>query len=69
MTHYKVERKATARVPTAEGDFHLALYHNNHDSKEHLALVMGEVSGRTDVLVRVHSECLTGDVLGSRRCD
>jgi 3,4-dihydroxy 2-butanone 4-phosphate synthase/GTP cyclohydrolase II len=45
------------------------LYSNDCDSKEHLALVLGEVSGRRDVLVRVHSECFTGDVLGSRRCD
>jgi GTP cyclohydrolase II len=69
MTDFKVERMATARVPTAEGDYRLVLYHNTHDAKEHLALVMGEVSGQSDVLVRVHSECLTGDVLGSRRCD
>jgi len=69
MDDLKLVRKATARVPTAEGEFRLALYNNNHDSKEHLALVMGEVSGKSDVLVRVHSECLTGDVLGSRRCD
>jgi GTP cyclohydrolase II len=69
MSDLTVERKATARVPTAEGKFQLCLYHNSHDAKEHLALVLGNVSGKSDVLVRVHSECLTGDVLGSRRCD
>ena len=69
MADITVERKATARVPTADGQYRLCLYHNSHDSKEHLALVMGEVSGESEVLVRVHSECLTGDVLGSQRCD
>ena len=69
MSDLTVERKATARVPTAEGKFQLCLYHNSHDAKEHLALVLGDVSGKSEVLVRVHSECLTGDVLGSRRCD
>jgi 3,4-dihydroxy 2-butanone 4-phosphate synthase/GTP cyclohydrolase II len=64
-----VTRMACARVPTAEGEFQLCLYENNRDDKEHLALVMGDVAGKEDVLVRVHSECFTGDVLGSRRCD
>jgi 3,4-dihydroxy 2-butanone 4-phosphate synthase/GTP cyclohydrolase II len=59
----------SARIPTDEAEFHLYLYHNNHDDKEHLALVLGEVAGKSDVLVRLHSECFTGDVLGSRRCD
>ena len=69
MSDLTVERKATARVPTAEGKFQLCLYHNSHDAKEHLALVLGDVSGKSEVFVRVHSECLTGDMLGSRRCD
>jgi GTP cyclohydrolase II len=69
MNELTVERMACARVPTAAGEFQLCLYHNNFDMKEHLALVMGDVGGGRDVLVRVHSECLTGDVLGSRRCD
>jgi len=69
MADLTVERKATARVPTADGEYRLCLYHNSLDAKEHLALVMGEVSGESEVLVRVHSECLTGDVLGSQRCD
>jgi GTP cyclohydrolase II len=59
----------SARIPTAAGEFSLKLYHNNLDEKEHLALVLGDVTGASEVLVRVHSECFTGDVLGSRRCD
>lgn len=58
-----------ARIPTEVGEFRLCLYENEQDNKEHLALVMGEVTGKENVLVRVHSECFTGDVLGSRRCD
>ncbi len=65
----KIDRKVVTRLPTDAGDFRLALYHNNLDDKEHLALVLGEVRNRSDVLVRVHSECFTGDVLGSQRCD
>jgi len=64
-----VTRQVCARIPTDEGLFQLCLYHNNQTDKEHLALVMGEIEGQMDVLVRVHSECFTGDVLGSRRCD
>jgi GTP cyclohydrolase II len=64
-----VTRMACARIPTDEGEFQLCLYTNNHDDKEHLALVMGDVTHQSNVLVRVHSECFTGDVLGSRRCD
>jgi GTP cyclohydrolase II len=60
---------ACARIPTALGEFQLCLYVNTHDEKEHLALVMGEVAGQPGVLARLHSECFTGDVLGSRRCD
>jgi GTP cyclohydrolase II len=60
---------AVARIPTAEGEFQISLYSNNQDEKEHLALVMGNVTRQSNVLVRVHSECFTGDVLGSRRCD
>jgi GTP cyclohydrolase II len=64
-----VTRKASARIPTAEGEFQLFCYTDEPAGKEHLALVRGQVSGRREVLVRVHSECFTGDVLGSRRCD
>lgn len=65
----RITRAAVARVPTEAGEFRLCLYQNNHDTKEHLVLVMGDVRGATDLLVRIHSECFTGDVLGSRRCD
>lgn len=69
MTELNVERKVTARIPTEEAEFRLALYHNNQDDKEHLALILGDVENQENVMVRVHSECFTGDVLGSRRCD
>ncbi len=59
----------SARIPTDVGEFQLALYENSHDTKEHMALIYGDVYGRDDVLVRIHSECFTGDVLGSLRCD
>lgn len=62
-------RQALARIPTDVGEFNLCLYSNNQDAKEHLALVMGDARGKADLLVRIHSECFTGDVLGSRRCD
>jgi 3,4-dihydroxy 2-butanone 4-phosphate synthase/GTP cyclohydrolase II len=58
-----------ARIPTYHGEFKLCIYQESETSEEHLALVMGELSGKEDVLVRVHSECFTGDVLGSLRCD
>ncbi len=64
-----IEHMTSARIPTDFGLFQLALYRSHTDDKEHLALVMGEVAGQTEVLVRIHSECFTGDVLGSRRCD
>jgi len=69
MKPLKVQRMVSTRIPAQEGEFYLNLYHNNHDDKEHLALVYGEVGDGEDMLVRVHSECFTGDVLGSRRCD
>jgi len=65
----KLKRSVCARVPTAVGEFQLCAYENNIDNKEHLALIMGDPGGRRSVLVRIHSECFTGDVLGSRRCD
>jgi len=64
-----VERLTSARIPTADGEFALSLYENSKDDKDHLALVYGDVQAADDVLVRVHSECFTGDVLGSLRCD
>ncbi|GAP07064.1 MAG TPA: GTP cyclohydrolase II [Anaerolinea thermolimosa] len=66
---YKIHRAACARIPTAEGAFQLCVYENNQDDKEHLAMIMGDVAEKENVLVRIHSECFTGDVLGSRRCD
>jgi GTP cyclohydrolase II len=56
-------------LPTEHGDFILHYYSNTLDDKEHLALVKGDVAGKENVPVRIHSECFTGDVLGSRRCD
>src|SRR6201996_925586 len=64
-----VERIETVRMPTEYGNFDLHLYRSKTDGQHHVALVHGDVSGRKDVLVRVHSECLTGDVFGSCRCD
>lgn len=69
MKDVTVQRLSCARIPTHFGEFQLCLYSNNLDNKEHLALVKGDPEGRSDVLVRVHSECFTGDVLGSQRCD
>lgn len=64
-----VERIETIKMPTDYGEFDLALYRSKIDGQHHLALVRGEVAGKKNVLVRVHSECLTGDIFGSRRCD
>jgi GTP cyclohydrolase II len=69
MTQTTVRRMTATRLPTSEGLFTLYLYHNNQDDKEHLALVMGEPDPDEPTILRVHSECFTGDVLGSRRCD
>lgn len=60
---------AVATLPTRQGQFRLVAFWNNRDAKEHVAMVHGEVVGREDVPVRLHSECLTGDVMGSLRCD
>jgi 3,4-dihydroxy 2-butanone 4-phosphate synthase / GTP cyclohydrolase II len=64
-----VERVVTTRLPTAFGDFDVVGYRSLVDDKHHVAMVKGEVDGAKDVLVRVHSECLTGDVFHSLRCD
>lgn len=64
-----VERIEVVKLPTDYGEFNLYLYQSKLDNQHHLALVNGDVAGRSNVLVRVHSECLTGDVFGSRRCD
>ena len=60
---------AIANLPTRFGDFQVIAFFNNKDSKEHLALIHGEVCEHENVLVRLHSECLTGDAIGSLRCD
>ena len=65
----QVERVTTTTMPLDQGTFRAVGYRSLIDGTEHLALVMGEIGDGQDVLVRVHSECLTGDVLGSRRCD
>jgi 3,4-dihydroxy 2-butanone 4-phosphate synthase/GTP cyclohydrolase II len=64
-----VERVVETRLPTAFGDFNAVGFRSLVDGKHHVAMVKGEVSGAEDVLVRVHSECLTGDVFHSLRCD
>ena len=64
-----IEHIEVVKLPTDYGDFDLHLYRSKIDGQHHLALVHGPVAGRQKVLVRVHSECLTGDVFGSRRCD
>lgn len=65
----KLTKTLQTRLPTQNGDFILHYYQTNQDNKEHLALVKGEVSAQENMPVRVHSECLTGDIFGSRRCD
>jgi 3,4-dihydroxy 2-butanone 4-phosphate synthase / GTP cyclohydrolase II len=67
QTH--VERVVETRLPTEHGDFTAVGYRALVDDGEHVALVFGEIGDGQDVLVRVHSECLTGDVFGSKRCD
>jgi len=65
----QVTRVAEARIPTAHGEFRAVGYDSLIDGMEHIALVRGELGDGEEVLVRVHSECLTGDVFGSMRCD
>ncbi|MFW5995814.1 MAG: bifunctional 3,4-dihydroxy-2-butanone-4-phosphate synthase/GTP cyclohydrolase II [Halanaerobiaceae bacterium] len=64
-----VKEAARAELPTSFGEFKIRIYHTDIDNREHVALIKGDVSNREDILVRVHSECLTGDIFGSRRCD
>ena len=68
-TEHLVRCEESVKLPTAYGDFQMYLYRSLIDNASHLALVCGDVREREDVLVRVHSECLTGDVFGSARCD
>lgn len=67
--HICVRVEAVAELPTRFGDFHIVAFSNQKDFKEHVAIVKGDVIGMDDVPVRLHSECLTGDALGSLRCD
>ena len=68
-TERLVHRVAEARLPTEFGEFRIIGYRNDVDDHEHVALVLGEVSGQDAVLTRMHSKCLTGDVFHSARCD
>ncbi len=67
--HVCVKVAAVADLPTRFGQFRVVAFWNNRDGKEHIALVHGDVMGTDDVPTRLHSECLTGDVMGSLRCD
>ncbi|UCE23982.1 MAG: bifunctional 3,4-dihydroxy-2-butanone-4-phosphate synthase/GTP cyclohydrolase II [Candidatus Zixiibacteriota bacterium] len=69
QTEKLVKRVASVQLPTAHGDFKLHLYKSDIDDHHHLALTKGDICGKKNVLVRVHSMCLTGDVFGSSRCD
>jgi 3,4-dihydroxy 2-butanone 4-phosphate synthase / GTP cyclohydrolase II len=70
MTREKlVERLVSTKLPTENGEFEIHLYRSTTDNKEHVALVKGEIRPDVPLLVRVHSECLTGDIFGSLRCD
>jgi len=69
MLRKTVRRTTSARIPTEYGEFQLCCYTNSEDAKEHLAFYLGEIDQGEDILVRVHSECFTGEVLGSTRCD
>jgi len=67
--HVCVRVVALAELPSRFGDFHIVAFENNRDGKDHIAITRGNVLGAEDVPVRLHSECLTGDVIGSLRCD
>jgi 3,4-dihydroxy 2-butanone 4-phosphate synthase/GTP cyclohydrolase II len=69
QTEQLVHRVAEARIPTEFGEFTIIGYQNDVDRAEHIALVHGEIAGKPNILVRMHSKCLTGDVFGSQRCD
>ena len=67
--HEMEEIPADARLPTSQGDFRIRVFHEETTNLDHVALTLGDMSGPDPVLVRVHSECLTGDAFGSLRCD
>ena len=60
---------SAAHLPTVHGDFHIRVFHEESTGFDHVALTLGDMSGPDPVLIRMHSECLTGDALGSLRCD
>ena len=64
-----VEQYAVADLPTRYGDFRIVAFVHNQDDKDHVAVVKGDIEGREDLLTRIHSECVTGDVFGSLKCD
>jgi 3,4-dihydroxy 2-butanone 4-phosphate synthase/GTP cyclohydrolase II len=68
-TESLVKRVSTAKLPTEHGEFQIHVFEDQVDKQEHITLVMGDITDGKDVLVRVHSSCLTGDVLHSIRCD
>ena len=65
----EIQNLVQTRIPTQYGEFVLHYFSNTLDDKEHIAFVFGDIADKTRVPVRIHSECFTGDVLGSRRCD
>jgi GTP cyclohydrolase II len=67
--HICVKIAAIADLPSRFGDFHIVAFWNDQDGKDHVAIVHGDPMGQEDVPVRIHSECLTGDAIGSLRCD
>ena len=69
MSPLSIRKMTTARIPTAHGQFEIALYRSNQDDKDHLVLLHGDWQAEQDLLVRIHSECQTGDIFGSLRCD
>ena len=64
-----INEEASAELPTHFGDFKIKVYTTEVDDREHVAIIKGDVAGKEDVLVRVHSQCITGDIFGSLRCD
>ncbi len=64
-----IKKEAEATLPTKFGNFNIRIYTTIIDNREHVAIIKGDIEGKEDVLVRVHSECLTGDIFGSLRCD
>lgn len=66
---HTLERYSEADLPTEQGSFHVVVFRDRRDRAEHVALIVGDVAGREGVPVRVHSECLTGEVFGSMKCD